>query len=71
MNLGARVVEVARQQALQLPERMPGFRGEAVVTLIKIIKEQDEGVSNMRRKQGVQKLASDLGTAVLSAEKEL
>ena len=70
MNLGARVAEVARQQALQMPDRTPGFRGEAVIALVKIIKEQDEGVSSMKRKQRVQKIVADLGTVVLNSGSE-
>jgi hypothetical protein len=66
MTPGGRIVEVAREQALLLPERTPQFRAEAVKTLMAVIQEQAEGSSQLRRRQRVHKLVSDLGTRALS-----
>jgi hypothetical protein len=66
MTPGGRIVEVAREQALLLPERTPQFRAEAVKTLMAVIQEQSEGTSQQRRRQRVHKLVSDLGTKALN-----
>lgn len=61
-----RVVEVAREQANLLPERSSTYRGDAVVVLMNVIKEQDERTGSQRRKQRVLKIVSDLGTTTLA-----
>lgn len=65
MTSTRRIVEVAGQQAQLLDEPTPGFRAQAVTTLLDVIRLQGEGVGPQARRDRTLKLVADLGTKVL------
>jgi len=61
-----RIVEVAGQQAMSLAERVPGYRSEAVQTLVQVLQLQAEALGPQTRRDRVQRLLGDLATRTLT-----
>ncbi len=64
MMSNKRILEVARDQVLLIPEPIEGYRAEIVQCLMKVIATQNDGHSDAGRKKQVAKEVEALGTKV-------
>ena len=65
MTASTKVIEVAKQQALNLSERYDGYRAAIARALIDVIRIQQEGLSEKGRRDKALKTIEALGTKVL------
>lgn len=69
MMSGKRITEVAREQALLIDDRVPGYREDIVRCLMKVIGTQNEGHSDRGRKERVAREVEALGHKVAAQAK--
>lgn len=69
MMSGKRILEVAREQALLVDERIDGYREDVVRCLMKVIATQNEGHSDRGRRERVAKEVEALGGKVAAQAK--
>lgn len=59
-----RIVEVAKETASVVSERVDGYRGDLVRCLIEVIQTQQEGLSEKGRRDKVGRIVESLGAKV-------
>lgn len=69
MMSGKRIMEVAREQALLIDERAPGYREDMVRCLMRVIAVQNEGHSERGRRERVAKEVEALGVKIAAQAK--
>ena len=65
-----RIVQVVGEQVVFAQERIPEYRNNLVVTLVNVVRVQDEGRSDRHRKEQVKRLIEELGVRVLTHQQE-
>ncbi|MCY4522852.1 MAG: hypothetical protein OXC13_19010 [Caldilineaceae bacterium] len=65
-----RIVQVVGEQVVFAQERISEYRNNLVVTLVNVVRVQDEGFSDRRRKKQVKQIIEELGAQVLTQQQE-
>lgn len=65
-----RIVQVVGEQVVFAQERIPEYRNNLAITLVNIVRVQDEGFSDRRRKEQVKRIIEELGVRVLTHQQE-
>ncbi len=65
-----RIAQVVGEQVVFAQERTPEYHNNLATTLVNIVRVQDEGFSDRRRREQVKRIIEKLGAQVMTQQQE-